>query len=320
MGEDDKEQFLARLKAFEGRRVGEPALASDPVNVPMVRHWCEAMGDSNPVYTDPGAADASIFGGPVAPPSMLQVWTMRGLKPARTDGPNAQAELWEVLAEKGFTSVVAVNCDQEYRRYLRPGDRLEHEIVIDSISPEKETGLGTGHFINQLYTFRVQDGEVVGTMTFRLFKFRPRPKKKQAEKAASGERPPRPRPSMTRDTEHFWKGLDEGKILVQRCIPCGELRHPPEPMCAHCNALEWDTIEARGDGTIYSFVVMHHPALPAFDNPNPVALIELDEGVRLVSNVVGLPKEEVKIGMRVRAEFVRTHPDVTLHQFRPMED
>ncbi len=65
---------------------------------------------------------------------------------------------------------------------------------------------------------------------------------------------------------------------------------------------------------------MHHPALPAFDNPHPVALVELDEGVRLVSNVVGLPKEEVEIGLRVRAEFVRTHPDVTLHQFRPVED
>ncbi len=174
---EDKEGYYARLKAFEGRRVGEPFVARDPVNTPMVRHWCDAMGDDNPVYTDPDAAASSVFGGPVAPPSMLQAWTMRGLKPPADAGPNAQAELWDLFAEAGFTSVVAVNCDQEYFRYLRPGDHLTHEVVIDSISPEKETGLGTGHFINQLYTFRDESGEKVGTMLFRLFKFRPRKKK-----------------------------------------------------------------------------------------------------------------------------------------------
>lgn len=178
MSEEAKAEFYERLKAFEGRRVGEPFEARDPVNTPMVRHWCDAMGDDNPVYTDPAAAEASVFGGLVAPPSMLQAWTMRGLRPPapKTVGKDAQAELWEVFDEGGFTSVVAVNCDQEYRRYLKPGDHLTHEVVIDSISPEKETGLGTGHFINQLYTFRDQSGETVGTMTFRLLKFRPRKK------------------------------------------------------------------------------------------------------------------------------------------------
>ena len=176
VSEDEKPSFYARLKKFEGRRVGEPFVSRDPVNTPMVRHWCDAMGDTNPVYTDAEAAGVSVFGGLVAPPSMLQAWTMRGLVPPAERGPNAQAELWEVFAEKGFTSVVAVNCDQEYVRYLRPGDHLTHEIVIDSISEEKKTGLGTGHFVNQLYTFRDQNGEVVGTMAFRLFKFRPRKK------------------------------------------------------------------------------------------------------------------------------------------------
>ncbi len=323
MTEDEKESFYARLKEFEGRRVGEPFVARDPVNVPMIRHWCDAMGDGNPVYTDPDAAAGSVFGGPVSPPSMLQAWTMRGLAAPPPSGSNAQAELWEVFAEQGFTSVVAVNCDQEYMRYLRPGDHLTHEIVIDSISPEKETGLGTGHFINQLYTFRDQGGETVGTMTFRLFKFRPRPKKaaaKPAEGAGAKERRPRPRPSMTRDTEHFWKGLEEGKLLVQRCGSCETLRHPPEPMCPHCNSLDWDTVESAGRGVVYSFVAVHHPPLPAFDQPNPVALIELDEGVRIVSNVIGVAKEDIEIGMRVQAEFVPMDPELTLHQFRPVKD
>ena len=87
-------------------------------------------------------------------------------------------------------------------------------------------------------------------------------------------------------------------------------------MCPHCRSLEWDTIRASGRGTIYSFVVMHYPPIPAFDYPNPVALIELEEGVRLVSNVIGIPREEIAIGLPVAAEFVACDDDLTLHQFR----
>ena len=325
MESSEKENYYERLKGFEGRRVGDPFTAHDAVNVPMIRHWCHAMGDDNPVYTDPESAAASTFGGIVAPPSMLQAWTMRGLKAPENKGPNAQAELWEVFAENGFTSVVAVNCDQEYRRYLRPGDHLSHEVVIDKISPEKETGLGVGHFIDQLYTFRDEVGEMVGTMTFRLFKFRPRRKKKADAEGDSGKgdakaRPPRPRPSMTHDTAHFWKGLEEGKLLIQKCSDCGALRHPPEPMCPHCTSLHWQSIESGGRGVVYSFVVMHHPKVPAFDDSNLVALIELDEGVRIVSNVVGAPGEKVEIGMTVQVEFVQADPELKIHQFRPVDD
>lgn len=174
---ENKERFYERLKTFEGRRVGDPFVARDPVNTPMARHWCDAMGDDNPVYTDPEAAAASVFGELVVPPSMLQAWTMRGLKPPPPSAASAQNDLFDLFDEAGFTSVVAVNCNQEYVRYLKPGDHLTHEVVIESISPEKETGLGTGHFINQRYTFRDQNGEVVGTMLFRLLKFRPRPRK-----------------------------------------------------------------------------------------------------------------------------------------------
>ena len=101
---------------------------------------------------------------------------MRGLKPPPQEDSSAQSELFDLFDGAGFTSVVAVNCNQEYMRYLKPGDHVSHEVVIDRISPEKQTGLGTGHFIDQLYTFRDQEGETVGTMLFRLFKFRPRPK------------------------------------------------------------------------------------------------------------------------------------------------
>jgi len=329
VSQDDPTEFQARLKQFEGRELGEPFVARDPVNIPMIRHWCDAMSDANPVYTDPQAAEGSVHGGIVAPPTMLQAWTMRGLKPPPTKGADVQKELWGVFDSRGYTSIVAVNCDQEYARYLRPGDLLTHSVVIDSISDEKKTALGQGHFISQLHTFRDQRGETVGTMRFRLFRFKPpakgdapkeAPKEapKDASKDPSRPRPPRPRPGMTRDTEHFWAALKEGKLLIQKCRSCGKLRHPPEPMCPHCNSLEWDTTLSKGRGRIYSFVVMHYPPIPAFDYPNPIALVELDEGVRIVSNVIGIPKDDIAIGMEVQCEFVACDDDLTLHQFRPV--
>jgi uncharacterized OB-fold protein len=332
VGDEEKTALLARLKSFEGREVGEPFVARDPVNEPMIRHWCDAMEDANPIYTDFATAAKSVHGGIVAPPTMLQAWTMRGLKPPPTSGPNAQEALWKIFDGAGFTSIVAVNCDQEYTRYLRPGDLLTHSVVLESISEEKKTALGEGHFINQRHTFRDQGGEVVGTMLFRLFKFKPgtgksaqKPAQKAAEKpgltpakaGADGKpRPPRPRPGCTEDTLHFWEGLKQQKLLIQRCTSCEKLRHPPEPMCPHCRSLEWDTIAASGRGTIYSFVVMHYPPIPAFDYPNPVGLIQLEEGVRVVSNLIGVPREEIRIGQPVRLEFVAFDDELTLHQFR----
>jgi len=169
------DDFQKQLEAFAGQQVDEPTPAPDPVNRPMIRHWCDAVCDLNPVYTDAEFAKGSVHGGVVAPPTMLQAWTMRGLrppdKPAELPGP--QARLFELLDGAGFTSVVATNCSQEYRRYLRPGDQLTVSMEIESVSPEKHTALGAGHFIEQLMTYVDQEGEVVATMRFRLLKFRP---------------------------------------------------------------------------------------------------------------------------------------------------
>ena len=92
---------------------------------------------------------------------------------------------------------------------------------------------------------------------------------------------------MTPDTQFFWDGVREQRLLIQRCDGCGALRHPPRPMCPRCHSLEWDTIEASGRGTVFSFVMPHHPPLPWFDGPYVVALVELEEGTRLVTNLVG---------------------------------
>lgn len=166
-------ELMERLQACVGIESGAAQLARDPVNQAMIRHWCDAIGDDNPVYTEPEVAEKSHFGGIVAPPTMLQAWTMPGLKGHRPasdpDAPNPLA----ILDEAGFTSVVATNCEQEYRRYLKPGDLLSLTSTIDSISDEKKTGLGVGHFVTQRMTYRDQSGEIVAEMLFRLLKFRP---------------------------------------------------------------------------------------------------------------------------------------------------
>jgi len=316
------EELYEKLKAFEGEEIGRPALARDPVNQPMIRHWCDAVGDLNPVYTDERFAARSVHGGIVAPPTMLQAWTMRGLRPPQPEeearaGP--QARLFELLDEAGFTSVVATNCTQEYRRYLEPGDELSVSTRIESISPEKQTALGAGHFITQLMSYRDQHGEEVATMRFRLLKFRP-PERRPPQPDAPALQARRPRPRVTLDGRFFWEGLEQGKLLIQSCASCGELRHPPGPMCPKCRSLEWKALEASGRGKVHSYVVAHHPPIPPFEYPNLIVLVELEEGTRLVSNLVGVSREQVKIGMPVVCEIVEVEEGFKLPQFRPAQE
>jgi uncharacterized OB-fold protein/acyl dehydratase len=302
--------LIDSLRAFEGRTVGPPTPGPDEVNQPMIRHWCEAIGDRNPVYTDPDAAAASVHKGIVAPPTMLQAWVMRGLEPRPGSGGNAQDELLSLLDEAGFTSVVATNCEQTYERYLRPGDRVTVTSSIESVSEEKTTGLGVGHFVTTRQDYHDENGELVASMKFRILKFRP------AERQQP--KPLRPRPAVTQDTAFWFDGAGDGKLLIQRCASCGKLRHPPGPTCPQCTSYEWDTVEASGRGTIYSFVVNHYPQVPSFDYPLPVGLIELEEGTRLVADIIGIDAAEVAVGMPVQAEFVAVDDEMTLPMFRPV--
>jgi uncharacterized OB-fold protein/acyl dehydratase len=316
------EELYENLKTLEGQDIGPPAPARDPVNQPMIRHWCDALGDRNLVYTDPEFAAGSVHGGIVAPPTMLQAWTMRGLQPLEDAPAGPFARLFELLDEAGFTSVVATNCTQEYRRYLEPGDELSVSTRIESISPEKQTALGAGHFVTELMTYCDQNGEEVATMRFRLLKFRPperRPPKPEGP-ALQVPQAKRPRPRTTLDGRFFWEGLEQGKLLIQRCAACGELRHPPGPMCPKCHSLHWNVLEASGRGTVYSYVVAHHPPIPPFDYPNLIALVELEEGTRLVSNLVGVGREEVTIGMPVVCEIVEVEAGFKLPRFRPVQE
>lgn len=127
------------------------------------------------------------------------------------------------------------------------------------------------------------------------------------------------RPSMSPDTEFFWNGLRERRLLIQRCSSCGILRHPPRPMCPHCLSIEWNTIESTGRGTVHSFVMPQHPQFPFMDYPYIVALIDLAEGVRLVSNLIDIEPENAWIDMPVEVSFTEFDDGFVLHQFRPEE-
>ncbi|MFF1645113.1 bifunctional MaoC family dehydratase N-terminal/OB-fold nucleic acid binding domain-containing protein [Streptomyces sp. NPDC058240] len=304
---EESDELYGRLKEFEGRAAATAGTGKDPVNEPMIRHWCEAMGDTNPAYSGPEA---------VAPPTMLQAWTMGGLS-GHTDRSAAYEELFGLLDGAGYTSVVATDCEQEYLRPLRPGDRITFDAVVESVSERKTTKLGTGYFVTTRMDVRA-DGEPAGTHRFRILKYTPAAPKRASR---GGGRSLRPRPVINRDNAGFWQGVAEHRLLIQRCGDCGTLRFPWLPGCNACGCQEWDTVEASGEGTVFSQVVMHHPPFPAFGadgagGPYAVALIELAEGVRMVANVIGVPYDKVRTGMPVRLEFLRTDPELELPVFR----
>ncbi|MBL1083344.1 bifunctional MaoC family dehydratase/OB-fold nucleic acid binding domain-containing protein [Streptomyces actinomycinicus] len=286
------DELGAHLKEFEGRPAAVAGVGKDPVNAPMIRHWCEVLGDTNPAYSGPGA---------VAPPTMLQAWTMGGLS-GHQGRTGAYDGLLALLDEAGCTAVVATDCEQEYLRPLRPGDEITFDTVVETVSGRKTTKLGTGYFVTTRTDVRA-NGEPAGVHRFRILKYAPARRKPPA---------PRPRPVVNRDNAGFWQGVAEHRLLVQRCTGCGTLRHPWLPGCNACGSPEWDTVEASGEGTVFSYVVMHHPPFPAFTDaasgpagPYAVGLIELAEGVRMVSNVVGTPYDKVRVGLPVRVEFRR---------------
>jgi uncharacterized OB-fold protein/acyl dehydratase len=308
--------LMDRLQTFVGKPAGPPQTAPDAVNEAMIRHWAEALGDANPVYTDAHFAGWSVHGGLVAPPTALQIWTMRGMRPpAPPSDEHAQSALMAILDDAGFTSIVATNCEQTYGRYLKPGDVLTATSVIESVSEEKKTGLGVGHFFSTVTTYCDQTGAVVGTMMQRYLKFRP--PKPASDSTSAEEAKRRPRPAVSPDTAFFWEGAANGELLIQRCAACGTLRHPARPMCGRCGSLEWDTVRSSGRGEVYSFVVMHHPIVPAFEMPYVVALIQLEEGTRLVSNLVDIEPADVRIGLPVEVVFTRVDDEMTLPLFRP---
>jgi uncharacterized OB-fold protein len=272
-----------------------PRPARDPVNLPMIHNWQEALGDANPLYAEAG----------LAPPAMTQVWTMRGLHPQPDPGDPLHA-MSTALDEAGFTSVVATNCEQVYHRYLRVGEHVAVRSRLSDVVGPKRTALGEGWFVTTGSTWYVGT-EAVATMLFRILKFRPR---------AGGSAGEVLRPVISRDTAFFWDGTAAGELRIQRCGKCGVLRHPPGPGCPRCGAMRPEYVLAAGTGTVYSFVVHHHPPIPGYRLPAVIGLVELAEGVRVVGPLLDVRPQDVHIGAPVEVAFVPVDAELTLPAFR----
>lgn len=154
----------------------------DEVSESDIRHWCEAFRSTNPVYTDEEAAKKSKYGGIIAPPEMVQTWSLDDREWAlnrfvHNDAPfkeDPHNQLYAIIDEMGYHGVVATAQTQEYLRPLRPGDMVRTRITVGSVSKyDHYTRMGVGRYVDMIYTFANQRGEEVCVATFRVLKYRP---------------------------------------------------------------------------------------------------------------------------------------------------
>lgn len=129
----------------------------------------------------------------------------------------------------------------------------------------------------------------------------------------------KPTPRLTNETSAYWQGCREGKLLVQTCCQCGHRQFYPRTMCMRCLGMELEMVESSGRGEVHAFTIVRRAPSPAFeaDLPYVVALVDLKEGVRMMSTIVECPVDAVHSGMPVDVVFDEMSPEVTLPRFRP---
>jgi len=127
----------------------------------------------------------------------------------------------------------------------------------------------------------------------------------------------RPLPAPSPLTKPFWEGTRAHKLLLQRCRKCGVFRWTPQYLCTACHAEEYDWAETRGRGVIYAFTRVQRPASPAFEAPYVVAVVRLEEGPLMLTNIVGAEPGELAIGAPVEVRFEKASDDITLYLFQP---
>jgi uncharacterized OB-fold protein/acyl dehydratase len=314
------EEIQAAAERIKAEGKSKPRVGRHPVNQPMVDHWLDAMGDRNPIYVDEEAAKAAGHPGIVAPPAMIQVWTMAGLGSGRApDDP--LTKILDLFDNAGYIGVVATNCEQTYHRYLRPGEEVSVLAELTDVVGPKQTALGEGFFITQKITWQVGD-EDVAEMNWRIMKFIPKDKQDvPAPVPADLEADAMMRPSSSRDTKFFWDGINAHELRIQKRAD-GSLQHPPVLALWQDKDATIDYVVASGKGTVFSFVVHHAPKVPGRTLPFVIALVELEEGVRMLGELRNVDPATVEIGMPVRAMYIdfpanEVGPAWTLYAWEP---
>jgi uncharacterized OB-fold protein len=135
----------------------------------------------------------------------------------------------------------------------------------------------------------------------------------------ASEKPQKPVPRPAPESVPYWEGAKQHKLLIPHCHKCGHYWFPPSQRCTNCLAADFEWAEASGRGKVYSFVVFHRVYHPAFEAEVPyvVALVELDEGPRLLTNIIGIPPEDVRCEMPVKVVFDDVTPDASVPKFTP---
>ncbi len=324
MSDEKKQALEAEIRSYVGKPIGPEVIGRDPVNEPMIRQWCDAMGESHPAYLDVDGAKGTVHGEIVAPPTMLQAWVMEGwdMHEGYDEPKNEQHRLHKLLADNGYTGVLGTNTEENYTRYLKLGETVKALTVIDEISEEKATGAGIGYFITTKTSFENQDGEDLGSMSFRVLRFKPANPQPTASdgggEAAVAQKPSRIKPPMGHDNGWWWERVAEDEVIpIQRCATCQKLRHPPRPMCDGCGSQDFDSIDASGRATVHTFTVIHYPQVPGYEYPIIAIIVDLEEGERMASSLVECKPEDASIGMAVEAVIHEDEDGFKIPFFRP---
>ena len=126
-------------------------------------------------------------------------------------------------------------------------------------------------------------------------------------------------PIPTPETQHYWDGAKRGELLLQRCDACAHTYFPPRPFCPECASREVSVVQASGKGTLYSYVINHMKS-PGYEPPYAIAVVELEEGPRLMSNILDCPAtpEALQLDMALEVTFEELTDDIALPQFKPV--
>jgi hypothetical protein len=127
-----------------------------------------------------------------------------------------------------------------------------------------------------------------------------------------------PLPAPTPETKYFWEGTRAGELRLQRCNECSKAYFPPRPFCPKCGSRKVEVFKASGRGSLHSYVIHHRPT-PGFTPPYSIAVVELEEGPRMMTNIVGVPQtpEALQLDMKVKAVFAKMNDDISLVHFSP---
>ena len=232
-------------------------------------------------------------------------------------------KILELFDDAGYIGVVATNCEQTYHRYLRPGEEVSVAAELTDVVGPKRTTLGEG------FLHHAED-HLAG-----------RRRGRRRDDVAHHEIQARPdqrwcaavpddldadmmmRPSSSRDTKFFWDGVNAHELRIQK-RPDGSLQHPPVPAVWQDKEATIEYQVASGKGTVFSFVVHHAPKVPGRTLPFVIALVELEEGVRMLGELRNVDPATVEIGMPVRATYIdfpegESGPAWTLYAWEPGE-